>query len=221
MARIEKLQVWSGWLRLSHLAVGLASLVLLATGWLIEAAPSVQAGAIDAHYIAASVLLFGLVLRVALAIWGSPLEAFDRLIPDDEEWRTIRETLLFYLTLGRAPLPRWYAHNPFWKPVYLVLYLCLLVLLLTGWVREGNEVLWGWYLPSVHALFASVVGWLVLFHVITVVLHDYRGDAADVSGIINGNRHFVIETPETPQVSQPVAEIKLTDMLKGQGKSDS
>ena len=212
MARIEKVAIWSGWLRLSHLLVGLSTLVLIGTGWLLENAPSLEAGAADFHYIAASLLVFGLLLRVLLAFVGSPQESFDKLIPADEELRAMRDMLVFYLTLGRAPLPRWYAHNPFWKPLYLVLYLCLLILLLTGWLRQEQVLLWGWYLPSVHAIFASAVGWLTLGHVVAVLLHDYRGDSADVSAIINGNRHFVIDNPSPVDPGSAPVSIKLTDI---------
>lgn len=220
MARIERVPVWGGWLRLSHAAVGLSALVLIVTGWLLEAAPSLEADAADFHYYAASVLMFGLVLRVVLAFAGSPLEAFDKLIPEDGELRAMRDMLLFYLTLGRAPLPRWYAHNPLWKPVYLVFYLCLAILVLTGWLREDQPLLWGWYLPSVHGIFASAVAWLSLLHILSVVLHDYRGDAADISAIINGHRYFTVETPEVPLVAEPMASIKLTDLVGTRGQKD-
>lgn len=206
--------IWGGWLRVSHLSVGLSTLVLIATGWLLELAPSLQADAVDFHYYAASVLIFGLVLRVLLAFSGSPVESLSALIPEEKELRTMRETLLFYLSLARAPLPRWYAHNPLWKPVYLALYLCLLILMLTGWLRDGQDLLWGWYLPSIHAMFASVVAWLALLHVLSVILHDYRGDAADISGIVNGYRYFVIDDQQVKGSAQPLASIKLTDISK-------
>lgn len=206
--------IWGGWLRVSHLSVGLSTLVLIATGWLLELAPSLQADAVGFHYYAASVLIFGLVLRVLLAFSGSPVETLSALIPEEKELRTMRETLLFYLSLARAPLPRWYAHNPLWKPVYLALYLCLLILMLTGWLRDGQDLLWGWYLPSIHAMFASVVAWLALLHVLSVILHDYRGDAADISGIVNGYRHFVIDDQQVKGSAQPLASIKLTDISK-------
>jgi len=206
--------IWGGWLRVSHLSVGLSTLVLIATGWLLELAPSLQADAVDFHYYAASVLIFGLVLRVLLAFSGSPVESLSALIPEEKELRTMRETLLFYLSLARAPLPRWYAHSPLWKPVYLALYLCLLILMLTGWLRDGQDLLWGWYLPSIHAMFASVVAWLALLHVLSVILHDYRGDAADISGIVNGYRYFVIDDQQVKGSAQPLASIKLTDISK-------
>ncbi len=211
MARIEKVMIWGGWLRFSHLVIGLSTLTLLCTGWLIEGAPSLEAGAVELHYVAASVLLFGLALRVLLMFRGSLVERIGQLMPEDDEWRAVRDTLKFYLSFGRGQLPRWYAHNPFWKPLYLLMYVCLLMLAVTGWLREENPVLWGWYLPNVHETFAMAVAWLTLLHVIAVVLHDYRGDSADISGIIDGNRHFVIEDQTTGEI-QPIASIKIQDI---------
>lgn len=207
MAHIEKVLVWSGWLRLSHVAVGSATLALLATGWVIEHAPLQADAAADFHYLAAAVLVFGLALRIFLMFRGGPVERLDQLIPEDGEWGAVAETGRFYLGMGKAPLPRWYAHNPLWKPLYLLLYLLLLVLVVSGWLRTDHSLFLGIYLPDVHAIFASAVGWWALLHVIAVVLHDYRGGTTDVSGMINGYRHFAIDKaapPDTPEVETAI-----------------
>lgn len=211
VARIEKVLIWSGWLRISHLSIGLSVLVLLASGWLLQSAPSLAADASDMHYLAAGVLLFGLALRILLMFVGSPVEKFGQLMPEDDEWRAVKDTLMFYLSFGRGQLPRWYAHNPFWKPLYLLLYLCLIVLVLTGWLRVDTPVVFGWYLPNAHGIFATAVAWLTFLHIFAVILHDYRGDSADISAIVNGNRHFVIEEQPTGKF-EPVATINITDI---------
>ena len=209
MPRLEKVKVWSGWLRLSHAVIGLTTLVLLATGWLLGAAPSLAQGASDLHYLAAAGLVFGLALRIFLMFRGTPVERLEQLLPGDSEWPPIRETGLFYLTLGKAPLPRWYAHNPLWKPLYLLLYVLLLVLVISGWLREEHPLFLGLYLPDVHALFAGVVGWWTVLHVITVLLHDYRGDAADTSSIVNGHRLFVVDKPGLDPVELQETAVRL------------
>lgn len=209
MPRLEKVQVWSGWLRLSHAVVGLATLVLLATGWLLGAAPSLTRGATDLHYLAAAWLVFGIALRIFLMFRGMPVERLDQLLPGDSEWPSIRETGRFYLSLGKAPLPRWYAHNPFWKPLYLLLYILLLVLVLSGWLREEHPLFLGLYLPDVHVLFAASVGWWALLHVVTVLLQDYRGDAADTSSIVNGHRLFVVDRPDLESMELQETTVRL------------
>lgn len=214
MAKIDKRLIWSGWLRLAHLVIGLATLLLIGSGWLIEYAPSVESGAIDTHYYAASALVFGLGLRVLLMFRGTPVERLSRLVPEDNEWGTVLDTLRFYLSFGKAPLPRWHAHNPLWKPIYLLLYLCLLVMVLSGGLRMEGLLFLGIYLPSVHSVFATAVIWLSGLHVLAAVLHDYRGEAADVSGMINGYRHFVIDNPviDSPELQQ--ASVRLDQVGK-------
>jgi Ni/Fe-hydrogenase 1 B-type cytochrome subunit len=192
---IRRVAVWSGWLRLSHLVVGSAVLLLMITGWLMRHAPSVEAAAVDWHYLAAALLVPGMVLRIWLLFAGRPVERGSQWMPADDEWHAVAQTLRFYLSLGRAPLPRWYAHNPLWKPLYLLLYLLLGVLLLTGALYEQQPLLAGIYLPDVHRVFATAVTLLVVAHVLTVLWHDWKGQADDVSAIINGHRLFVTERP--------------------------
>jgi len=207
--RLERVRVWSGWLRLSHALIGLSTIALLITGWLLSAAPSLQEDARDIHYLLAAVLVFGLALRLLLMLRGSAVERLDQLVPGDSEWSAVKESARFYLSLGKTPLPRWYAHNPLWKSLYLLLYVLLLVLVLSGWLRDEHPLLFGIYLPDVHALFASVVAWWSLLHVLAVILHDYRGDAADTSSIINGHRLFVVEKPGLDPVELQETSIRL------------
>lgn len=206
--QLHRVPVWGGWFRLAHLAVGLSTLLLLATGWLIRNAPTVADAADTVHYYAASLLIFGLALRLVLGLFGSPVERLSALIPGPGDWPAMRDMLLFYATLGRAPLPRWYAHNPFWKPLYLLTYLLLALSVVSGALVPGDTLVLGWYMPSFHRGLASALAWLVLLHLVTVVLHDYRGKAADVSAIINGHRCFAVEKGST-QTLPTQASIRL------------
>ena len=195
---LRRVRVWGGWLRLAHGALALSTLVLLATGWLIANSPSVAEDAVDFHYYAASVLVFGLMLRGWLLFFGSEVERFEQLMPGPGEGRRMRETLLFYASLGRLKLPHWYAHNPLWMPIYLVLLLVLLVMVVSGGFMQSHPLVWKLYLPSVHAFWAGVIGWFVLLHLIAVIWHDAKGGQADVSAIINGWRIFEVDKSELP-----------------------
>ena len=126
----------------------------------------------------------------------------------------MRASLLFYLSLGRAPLPNWYAHNPLWKPFYLLLFLLLALLLISGWLMPDTPLLGRLYLPDAHAWLADAVWVLVIAHLFSVVLQDIKGNTTDISAMLNGHRHFTIDkTAGTKPQVEPVS-IKLDDFGK-------
>ena len=204
--QIRRVPVWSGWLRVAHWALAGATLLMLVTGWLIANAPTVAAGAAEVHYLGAAVLVFGLALRLFLGFAGKGAERLEHLVPKPSEMTGLRNSALFYLSLGKAPLPNWYAHNPLWKPIYLVWFALLALSALTGWLMPDTPVVGVFYLPRVHQWMANAVFVVTLVHVYSVVLQDLRGQAADTSAMINGHRYFRVEReglvkPEVPQVS--------------------
>ena len=74
MKEIRRVLIWSGWLRVSHWSIALSTLILLVSGWLIEHSPMRALIALEYHYIAASILIFGLVVRVVIFIKGKEHE---------------------------------------------------------------------------------------------------------------------------------------------------
>jgi Ni/Fe-hydrogenase 1 B-type cytochrome subunit len=189
-----------------------ATLALLATGWLIGNSPAVAEAAADYHYLAAAPLLFALVLRLVIGFFGQASDRFEHMLPGDSDLSGIRASLLFYLSFGKAPLPNWFAHNPLWKPFYLLLFVALALSALTGWLMPGRPLLGPFYLPSVHEWLADAIAVFLLLHLLSVILQDWRGQSADVSAMINGNRYFSIDRdglvrPEVQQVSIHVNDI--------------
>lgn len=212
--QIRRVVVWSGWLRVSHAALALATLVLLATGWLLSSSPTLARSATDIHYLAASILIAALALRVFLGFFGKGAERFEHMLPRRSEFAAIGASFLFYLTLGKAPLPNWFAHNPLWKPIYLILFMLLALSALTGWVMPEIQVVGRLYLPRVHGWLSNAIWIVTLAHLFSVVLQDVKGGSADVSGILNGQRCFSIERegPAAPGGKQ--LSVKLEDFGK-------
>lgn len=215
----KRIRVWGGWLRLSHLSIGLSTLLLLATGWLIAEGAILATAVLDVHYLAASLLLFGLVLRFVLMVFGQANERAGALIPQRSEWRAIGAQLLFYLSLGRAPLPRWYAHNPLWKLIYLLIFLGLAVLLVTGALMQDRPLIGGIYLPAVHTFWAKILLWISGLHILAVILHDLKGKGADVSGIINGYRLFFIDRDQAHARGEPSVQYVSMEELGSKDRS--
>ena len=116
----KRVLIWSGWLRLSHWSIALGTLAAALTGWQLTDRATALQSMVDMHYYAAAVLVAGLALRLLLLFTGRRHERFGGLWPAPGEWRGVTETLRFYLSLGRAPMPRWYAHDRLWKPLYLL-----------------------------------------------------------------------------------------------------
>jgi Ni/Fe-hydrogenase 1 B-type cytochrome subunit len=216
---VQRLLIWNGWLRFSHATIGLASLALLVTGWLMVQAPSLTDLAIDYHYLSAALLIFGLCMRLALALSRDPVCGAAALLPQRNEWPGIRAMLLFYISLGRLPLPRWYAHNPFWRPLYLLIYLLLMLLAISGGLMAEQLVLGDIYLPSLHRELASLVFWLSLLHLLAAVLHDLKGKNSDVSAMIHGQRCFSVEKPHIEAPARPEKISIGLDQIGGQGGS--
>lgn len=210
--QIRRVEVWSGRLRLAHWLMAAATLALMVTGWLIEAAPSLSQAASDLHYLAASALLVALGVRLWLGLWGRGPERFEHLWLSDSEWRPLRESLVFFLTLGRTRLPNWYAHNPLWKPLYLVLLWVLVLSAITGWLMPESPLIGRVYLPTLHGWLADTTAVLVSLHLLSVGLQDVRGRNADTSAMLSGYRYFRIDRddlipPKPPEVSVRIDEI--------------
>jgi len=211
----KRIEIWGGWLRLTHACIGLSTLSLLLTGWLIAESPSLANDAVDIHYLSASILLFGLVVRVALMFVGRPQERLAALVPEPSELNSIRSMLFFYISLGRSQLPRWFAHNPLWKLIYLVMFMGLALLTLTGAIMVDRPFIAGLYLPSVHQFWAAVLLWLTGLHLLSVVLHDLKGKTSDISGIINGYRTLPVEKAEQPDgMEQGVQYVSIDKIMK-------
>lgn len=214
ITKIRRVLVWSAWLRLSHACTAFSTLALLFTGWLLVSSPSQAELAQDVHYIAASFLVFGLIIRGILMFAGKPHERLSSLFPASSELAAMVKAFRFYLSLGRSPMPGWFAQNPLWKPVYLVFYLALIVLAMTGAMMPDTPQLLGFYPPSVHAFWAQVVLWLSLLHIVSVIMHDYKNQTADISAIVNGYRLFIIDSHQTGPFSSEKNQIVSAESLK-------
>ncbi len=210
---IQRVLIWSSWLRLAHWLMGSAVLLLAATGWLIQMSPSVASAASDFHYIFATLLIGSLVLRAALLFYGKNAGHWKKLLPEKQELQSYKKIFIFYLSLGKMPLPKWYAHNPLWKPIYILVFIVLLMQVLTGMNQNAFPVVLGFYLPSVHEFLASIILGFTALHFVTVVLHDLKGTASDISAMINGYKVFVIQKQEIPE-SSTVHAVSLDQLKK-------
>lgn len=198
--QVRRILVWRGWLRLAHWGIAFSSLLLLASGEIIKHMSHLNDAIRDYHIMLGSVLALALILRAILLFVDRGAGHWRALIPTRSQLVGMRAMLLFYLSFGRMPLPKWYAHNPFWIPVYVLLYGMLLLQVLSGFWQGETPFLAGFYLPDVHSVLATGISILIGLHIAAVFLHDLKGTGSDISAMINGHRIFVIHQPELPPV---------------------
>jgi Ni/Fe-hydrogenase 1 B-type cytochrome subunit len=220
MNDFQRVSVWSQWMRLAHWSIALSVLTLIATGWLVGSAPSVAAGASDLHGYAASVLMAGLVLRIWLLFADKGVGGWEALVPARANLPAMKQMLVFYLTLGKAPLPNWYAHNPLWVPLYALLYLFLVVMAVTGIFMEEQPLVAGFYLPSIHLAFAKIITVLTVLHLATAVLQDIKGKRGDVSAMLNGYKLFESQKPDSVEFMRQSPGVSI-DAIGRDRKKDS
>ncbi len=202
---MQRTRVWSGALRVGHWLQVLCVLALLISGWRLS--PGLADQPLpwrDVHVTAGAVLGIVLLFRIVLLFTGrTPTDRWRDCLPlTRRQWFGARATLVFYLSLGRLPLPAWYGHNPLWGPLYLLLFAVLGLSVATGLLiaRHDPQSLlqlaatpwWlGWTLPEWHAGLAWVIGGIGVAHVLSVFLHDARGTTGEISAMVNGHKIFL------------------------------
>ncbi len=203
---IRRQQVWSKTLRLCHWGMTLSVLTLLFTGWLIAWAPEKADRVNDAHFVAAAILIAAISIRCWLALFGQGSDLLKNLLPGHHQLHQGWKVLRAYLSLGKIPLPKWYAHNPLWAPIYLLLFVVLLLQIASGLLLLNQITLIGSLsLHQMHVFGFQTIALFTLLHIAASFFHDAKGSGSDVSAMINGHRIFIIEPPQNkPGDSKPV-----------------
>ncbi len=144
------------------------------------------------HYIVGQVIVFLLLARVAL-FFQQGNSHYSRYKVGAKDVAVIKNTLKFYLSLARTPLPAWFAFNPVWRVLYAIFYIILVVLAISG-LAPSNALFLGVYWPSVHQSLAMAINvWLVL-HVLAAFMHDWKSHVNRISAMINGVIYFEVES---------------------------
>ncbi len=218
---IKRLPVWSRWLRLSHWTITIAVFVLLFSGWLQMQTTQPESWVMDAHYYASALLIPALLIRVYLLFFGSGSDLLKSCTLDRHKFKQAIGVLTSYLTLGKVPLPKWYAHNPLWGPVYLLLFLVLTLQIISGLLLMSQITLLGDIsIRSLHIFGFQFVLGFTLLHILAVFVHDLKGTGSDTSAMISGQRIFLLETQPPKPAPSSVSLDSLTNQLPGK-KTDS
>ena len=207
---LQRKYIWPGPLRLGHWIMAIAVIGLLVSGWLLQNVAHYFQVALDYHYILAYALCFGLAIRLYLLARSSPSAAsWHDLVPDTQNLKKALAMVRFYVSLGRTPLPSWYAHSPLWAPIYLLVFVILLLQIITGFLMASGQHTLLINLYTLHNVNTSIIAAFTVLHVISVFLHDLKSGSSDISAMIHGYRIFTVEKPELPPIIQTVSLDKL------------
>ncbi|MES9862810.1 MAG: cytochrome b/b6 domain-containing protein [Candidatus Thiodiazotropha sp. LLP2] len=208
---VTRVLVWSHWLRVSHWLIAIPTIGLLITGFLMNRQLLPATDIHDIHYILSAFLLPGLLIRLYLLFFGKGTELLSDCEPDRHRISQAWQVIKFYLTLGKAPLPKWFSHNPLWGPIYLAFFFFLSLSVISGFALLNEySIISGLSMTDLHHITYQIIAWYSLLHVVAVFTHDLGGSSSDISGMINGHRIFEIKESEK-QTSQA---IELDDLLK-------
>ena len=199
-----------------------AVLLLMATGWRMSGDPLHAPTLLDDHYLAAGLLVPALALRLYLLFFGRGSDHISDCEPDVNRLRGSLAVLKYYFSLGRSPLPNWYAHNPLWGPLYLLLFLFLLLQILSGTLQQSHPYFAGVNLHDLHRIGAYAITTFSLLHILAVFLHDLGSSGSDISAMINGHRIFITRkavNKRQPGELQSVSLEELTSSLKRPGET--
>ncbi|MCB1876804.1 MAG: cytochrome b/b6 domain-containing protein [Chromatiales bacterium] len=192
---IRRIPVWPGSLRIIHWLISLCLTVLLATGGLLPYAPTLADLLLDLHYPAGHILAGALLARLYFFVTDRGVGGWRSLWPASLKRDSVVAMMRFYLSGGRTPLPGWYAHNPLWAPLYGLLWALLVWATVTAFLGKTDF----------HAVLAAPIGTLVLAHVVTALLHDWRGEGSDISAMVSGYRIFVLRPLDATKASPAVS----------------
>ncbi|MCU7851158.1 MAG: cytochrome b/b6 domain-containing protein [Candidatus Thiodiazotropha sp. (ex Monitilora ramsayi)] len=214
---VTRVLVWSRWLRLSHWLLTLCAIGLIATGWLMSIDSGLSPLVSDLHYLLGGLLLPALLLRLYLLFFGKGTDLLSDCEPNVhrllQSWQVIR----FYLTLGKAPLPKWYSHNPLWGPIYLILFFVLVLVASSGLLLLNDVIVFGGIsMLDLHQVSYIFILTFSILHIPAVFVHDLSGKGGDISGMVNGYRHFELTDVEqhNKTTEQSVSLNSLTKTLK-------
>ena len=186
---IRYVLVWSGWLRLSHWLIAAGVLFQITSAWAIGHGNADYTFWLDWHLISGQIVLMALALRVVLLFFPGSSN-WRALIPEKSQLQAMVQMIKFYLSFTRFPLPNWHAHNPFWLPLYLLMFFVLAACSVTGLWYDSPKIIFGFPIVELHSVLASVIITFTIFHIVTVFLHDLKGKGAFISAMVNGHRYF-------------------------------
>ncbi len=210
---VSQVLVWSRWLRLAHWTMAFCVLGLLGSGLLMSEDSILMKASTEIHYLLGGLFLPALLLRLYLLFFGTGTDLLSDCEPNAHRLSQAWHVTRFYLTLGKAPLPKWYSHNPLWGPVYIGLFFVLVLSAASGLLLLNDVHFFSMLsLLDLHWLCSQVVLIFCLLHIPAVFAHDLASKSGDISAMVNGFRSF--ETAESGKPKSEHQSVSLDTLMK-------
>ncbi|MBL7002912.1 MAG: cytochrome b/b6 domain-containing protein [Gammaproteobacteria bacterium] len=191
---IHQVNIWSSWLRIIHGVFILSLIALFLSGWLISQPVFAENMLVTmSHQVSSTFVGVFLVIRILLLFIGKGAENLKSFFDQGDKLMKTNELLAFYFSLGKRPLPNWHSKPALWSVLYLVMFVLIALLLFTGVMQNEQDRLLGIRLFDSHLELASWLGYLVIFHIASSVLHDVKSLNSNVSAMLNGHRNIQVE----------------------------
>ncbi len=181
---IQQVTIFSSIQRITHWLIAAAVIFELISAWLVQNADVDVLAWSEWHMMIGQALTLPLLLRIYLLFVNGPTH-WRAFMPTRGQHQLLRETLKFYASLGRLPCPDWYAYNPVWQPVYLIVIAVLAMTTATGFASGMGPGVLDW-----HSTLAAFILYFTLAHVFFTVLHDVKGNGAQISAMLSGRKYF-------------------------------
>ena len=207
---IRCVTVWPPLLRLSHWLLAAGVSFELISAWIINNTTADLSFWQDYHLMIGQLLIFVIGLRIYLLVQRG-VGHWSGFKSSKTQLQGAGQMLKFYMSLFRFPLPNWFSYNPLWQLVYPFMMLFVLLAVVTGVLYNSGISLAGLAMPELHSTCTSAVSILVLLHVATAILQDWKGKGASISAMLSGDRYFHVDSQSvTQQVSKNSTEIRIS-----------
>ena len=206
----KRVFVWSGLLRLFHWTFAISTVILIFTGTYIHYPPITTKWAEFKpqylmatlrywHFAAGFCFISAIFLRIYLLFFGNKYERLTDFIPiSRKNWKSLYQSLKFYLYLTREHEWRM-GHTVLAGTIYFILFLCAIVMGLTGvyllypevdFVSHVGGLLFG--TPQTARFVHYLLNWAFLFfimvHFYIAVWNDFEAPEAIISGAVSGSK---------------------------------
>ena len=195
---IRCIAVWPARLRLSHWLMAAGVTFQLVSAWIV-ANTTADLGFWQDYHLMIGQLMILLVLFRAWLLLQKGVGHWRSFKTSKAQLDGAGQILKFYMSLFRFPLPNWFAYNPLWQMVYPFMLLFVLLAVITGAMHGSSIHLFGASMAELHGGATSTLYVLVLLHVATAILQDWKGKGGSISAMLNGNRYFHVDTEQAAQ----------------------